>query len=230
MSIYAISDLHLALCDIDKDMSIYEGWQDYHNRIKSNWTKLIKKDDTVVVVGDISWAMKLDEAKEDLKFLNSLPGSKLIIKGNHDLWWATKSKLEKFFLENNFNTIKIIYNSAVKVEGVSICGTRGWLYDYEEKPDEKIVRREALRLGRSIYEAKQLGGIPIVFMHYPPVYAEFRSSGILDVLIKNDVRECYVGHIHGSGAARAVRTEYKGIKFYLVSADHLGFIPKLVRR
>ena len=230
MALFAISDLHLSFNNPEKSMEIFEGWSNYTQKLEKNWRKLIKDDDEVVIAGDISWALKLNEAKLDLEFLNSLPGKKLLIKGNHDLWWGTKKKLEDFFEENNFDTFKIIYNSAYETKNFVICGSRGWLYDIKEKSDKKISLREAARLERSIIEGLKLKKDVVVFMHYPPVYGGFENSDIINVLKKYNIKKCYFGHVHGNFASKVVsQGEYSGIKMQLISADYLKFMPEMIR-
>lgn len=230
MSIFAISDLHLATKNPQKSMEIFTGWEDYHERLRKNWNTLVTQDDTVVIVGDISWGLKLDEALPDLQWINKLNGKKLLLKGNHDLWWTTKKKLVDALETVGCDTIDFIYNSAVEVEGVAICGSRGWLYNSQTEHEQKIVKREAGRIERSILEAEEKGFTPIVFIHYPPVYGDIECSEIIDVLLKHKIKECYYGHIHGGNAVNnAILGDYKGVNFKLVSADYLKFMPKLVR-
>ena len=229
MSLFAIADLHLSLGG-DKPMDVFEGWQNYTEKLEQNWRSIVTEEDTEVIAGDVSWAMKLEEAAADFAFIHSLPGQKLIIKGNHDYWWSTKKKIETFLSANGFHSIHIVHNNAVSVGNVAVCGTRGWLYNAETEEDQKIVNREVGRLNASLDDAVRLGGEPIVFLHYPPVYDESKCNEILDVLKKRGIRKCYFGHIHGSQAAkRAVTGEYEGIKMYLISCDHAGFTPVLVR-
>ncbi len=228
MSVYAISDLHLSLSS-DKSMEVFSGWENYVNKIKNNWTKKISAEDTVVVVGDISWAMSLDEAKKDLEFINDLPGRKIFIKGNHDYWWSTKAKVNNFLKENKFNTIDILYNSAVEAGDIAVCGTRGWMYNSEECEDQKILDREVGRLKMSLDCSNMLEGLPVVFLHYPPVYGSGESEKIINVLIERNVNKCYYGHIHGNEAKKGiVEGIYKGIEFHLVSCDYVDFCPVLV--
>lgn len=228
MAIYAIADLHLSF-GTNKKMDVFDGWSNYTDRLKNNWEKLVKQDDTVVIAGDLSWALKLEETYEDFKFLNGLPGEKILIKGNHDYWWGTKKKVDTYLQENGFNSISILFNSAVPVENVAVCGTRGWSYDCTENEDIKILKREVGRLQTSIQMGIATGLEPVVFLHYPPVYGEYECEEIMDVLISNGIKRCYYGHIHGKNTARkAITGEYKGIKFYMVSADRIEFCPVLV--
>ena len=225
MSIYAISDLHLSL-NSQKPMDVFPGWENYTERLKENWTKIVSGSDTVVVAGDISWAMSLEEAIKDFDFINKLPGKKIFIKGNHDYWWSTKAKIDKFFKENGFNTLQVLHNSSVQAEGKLLCGTRGWLYDVKEENDEKILNREIIRLENSLNFNSEQNLEPIVFLHYPPVYGSEESTKIINILIERNVKKCYYGHIHGSDATKnIVEGNYKGINFKLISCDYLGFSP-----
>ena len=177
MALYVIADLHLSL-GADKPMDVFPGWKDYVQRLEKNWTALVKPEDTVVVAGDISWAMRLEDAAADFAFLNGLPGEKLLLKGNHDYWWSTRSKIDAFFQEQGFSTLRILHNCAYRVGDVAVCGTRGWLYNSETAEDKKIVAREAGRLLASLAEGEKLGGEPMVFLHYPPVYDSMECGGI----------------------------------------------------
>lgn len=227
MSIYAISDLHLSL-GTDKPMDVFEGWDNYVERLKNNWSEKITADDTVVIAGDISWGMGIEECYEDFKFIDNLPGKKLIVRGNHDFWWSTRTKIENFFKSNNLNSLSIVNNEAIRIGEYCICGTRGWMYK-RTRADRKIYFREIGRLKASLDDAKQLGGEPIVFIHYPPVYNFEESEEIIDILIERKVKKCYYGHIHGSGAdTKAKLGNYKGIDFELISCDYLNFCPKFV--
>lgn len=229
MSLYAIADLHLSLGE-NKPMDVFEGWKDYVPRLEKNWKAVVRPEDTVVVAGDISWAMKLGESGKDLRFLDSLPGRKLLLKGNHDYWWSTRKKIEDYFGAMGFNTLSLIYNSAARVGEFAVCGTRGWIYGAESAEDQKIVAREVGRLTASLYDAEKLGGRPVVFLHYPPVYAGMECPEIMDVLVQHGISDCYYGHIHGSAAAkRSPMGEYRGVRMHLISCDFLGFLPLLVR-
>lgn len=228
MAVYAISDLHLSFTT-DKSMDVFPGWYDYTNKIKQNWESTIKNEDFVVIPGDISWAMRLNEAKKDFEFINNLPGKKILIKGNHDYWWSTSKKINDFLQENNFNTISIIFNSAIKADNICICGTRGWMYNSDEPEDEKILNREVERLRRSLDFAKAFENETVVFLHYPPVYNFQESEEIINLLIERNIKKCYYGHIHGSGAKKGIiEGRYKGIDFKLVSCDYINFKPLLI--
>lgn len=221
MALYAISDLHLSL-SADKPMDVFRGWTDYVSRIKNNWERLCTEDDTIVIPGDISWALHLSEALLDFKFLDSLPGKKIILKGNHDLWWSTAKKLTEFLENNEIKTVSFVFNNAITVGDKAVCGTRGWFYDLAA--EDKVVLREAGRLETSIKAALETGKEPVVFTHYPPVYGEWVCREIFEVIKKYDIKTVYHGHIHGSGCHNAVK-EFEGVNFKLLSADCVDFTP-----
>ena len=227
MSLFVIGDTHLSL-SVNKPMDVFRGWTDYIDRLKNNWNKVVSPEDSVVIPGDISWAMNFNEAVKDFSFLNSLNGTKYILKGNHDYWWNTMSKMNKFLLENNFDTIKIIHNNAYSVEGFSIAGSRGWFYDDTAEADKKVILREAGRLRTSLQEASKRDGELVAFLHYPPISANQECEEILAVLKEFSVKRCYFGHLHGFIAPENAKLEWEGIDFNLISADYLGFVPRLI--
>ncbi len=227
MSVYAISDLHLSFA-ANKPMNIFRGWENHTERIKANWKRLVNENDTVVLPGDFSWALKLEDTLEDFKFLESLPGTKIIGKGNHDLWWGTRKKIEDFFKINDIKTVKLLFNNAYKVENSVICGTRGWFYDCSAE-DTKVLMREVGRLKASLSEAKKLGGEIKLFLHYPPVYGEYVCREMLDVIKEFGIDTVYHGHIHGAGFNHAVK-EFEGVKFKLISCDCVDFTPVLIEK
>lgn len=225
MSVYAIADLHLSF-GTDKPMDIFSGWSDYVTRLENNWRRLITDNDTVVIAGDISWALKLEECYADFAFINSLPGKKLFVKGNHDYWWGTKSKIDEYLKANGFDTIEIIFNNAYVRDGIAICGTRGWNYESSGEKDIKILNREIGRLNMSINEAKKTGYEPVVFLHYPPVYDTIVCQEIIDTLKSQGIKKCYYGHLHGTNTHRhAVTGNYEGIELKLISCDYTEFYP-----
>ena len=225
--LYTIGDLHLSF-GCDKPMDIFGGWNDYVLRLEKSWRKLITQNDTVIIAGDISWAMKLEEAYEDFKFINSLPGNTIIIKGHHAYWWGTKNKIEEFLQKNRFNTIQVLFNNSYTVDGISISGSRGWFYDVKDAENKKVLNREAARLSVSIAAAENKP--PIVFLHYPPVFGDYICDEIMEVLKQNNITQCYYAHLHGRTAhEKAIQGIYEGIKFKMVSADSVDFTPVLVR-
>lgn len=242
MAIFVLSDLHLSTSDkTNKSMEVFGNrWQDYISKIEKNWNAVVSPDDTVIVPGDISWAMKLEDSYADLSFLDRLNGKKLLGKGNHDFWWSTATKMKKYFAECGFHTLDILYNNAHVVEDRIVCGTRGWFPEEErqitvgEVDFEKIVNREVGRLRLSLNAAVDLqkeqleatgDKLPIiVFLHFPPVWMGTELCRMVDVLEEYGIREVYFGHIHSSYSHPASFL-HKNIKFTLTSSDFLSFYP-----
>ena len=227
MSLFAIGDTHLSL-GVDKPMDIFHGWDNYEKRLEDNWNRIVGPDDTVVIAGDISWAMDINDALEDFRFLDRLNGIKIVMKGNHDYWWATKSKTEKFLADNGIETVKILFNNAYRVGDYTVCGTRGWFFDCPKDADKKVLLREAGRLKLSLAEAEKLGGEPIIFLHYPPVSLTQTCDEIYNAVIESGAKRCYYGHLHGASVNWAFNGERDGVDFRLISADYLEFCPKLI--
>lgn len=238
MALYVLSDLHLSTNQkTNKSMEVFGSrWRGYMERIEANWKRLVEPEDTVVIPGDISWAMTLAEATEDFAYLNALPGTKIIGKGNHDYWWATLAKATAFFEQNGFDSIRLLHNNAYATNDFLIAGSRGWFNDENgaNVPPgtdyRKIVSREAIRLRLSLSEAQKLDEMrsakreKLVFLHFPPVFREFRCEEILNVLHEFDVKRCYYGHIHGVYDLPGSFSE-EDIHFTMVSADYLHFTP-----
>ncbi len=234
MSLFVISDLHLSIGEgINKPMEVFGArWTDYTAKLERNWRSVITDEDDVVIAGDISWALKLSDALPDLKFIDSLPGTKYIGKGNHDFWWTTAKKMNALFEENGITTIKFLYNNAYRLNNFIICGSRGWFTDKAQQhvvgdvDYDKIVNREVTRLKLSLNEAVKLRGndeIPIlVFLHFPPVWREFVCPEIISLLKEYGIKDCYFGHIHGNYYIPK-SFEYDGIRMVLTSADFLNF-------
>ena len=224
MALYAIGDLHLCL-GADKPMDVFGGaWIGYMDKLREG-LKMIRPEDTTVLLGDLSWALDLENAKADFEFINQIPGRKIILKGNHDYWWSTVAKFTKFCQENGYADQFILNNNHYEYDGYAICGTRGWFFEEERsgEHDEKVFRRELLRLESSL---KSAGDLPkIVFLHYPPKYKGYECPEILDILKRYDVRRCYYGHLHGASHALAMEGVWDGIDFRLVAADKIGFQP-----
>ena len=227
MSLFAIADTHLSF-GTNKPMDSFPGWENYTDRLKENWNKIIDNDDFVVIAGDISWAMNFDELKVDFDFINKLNGKKIILKGNHDYWWNTMSKMNKFIEENQFDTITILHNSAFDFDDFSVCGSRGWFFDSEEEHNEKVLNREVMRVNTSIECAKN--DEKIVFLHYPPVTENQCCDEILNLLKEKGIKKCYYGHLHGGAAKYAFDDNFDGIDFKLISADRLKFVPLLIKK
>lgn len=214
-------------------------WADYINRIEVNWRRLVEDGDTVIIPGDVSWALSLEEAESDLKFLDSLPGKKIIGKGNHDFWWCTMKKHATFFEKCGITTIDFLFNNAHELEDCIIAGTRGWYNDSDaaNAPDnadfEKLSNRECLRLKMSLDAAAKLKEEApdkeiVVFMHFPPYWNGKESEGLINLLKEYGIKKVYYGHIHGNYTVPP-SFAYDGIEMSIVSADYLKFIPKIVK-
>ncbi|MCF2556249.1 MAG: metallophosphoesterase [Bacteroidales bacterium] len=227
MAIFVIADLHLSLGAADKPMDVFEGWQGYLPKLERNWRTLIAPEDTVVLPGDISWAMSLEDTREDFAFLNALPGKKIILKGNHDYWWTTLNKMNRFLEVNGFDTLQILHNTAIQAEGVFLCGTRGWMSDVQGPEDEKILNREIGRLRMSLEAAGE--GEKLAFLHYPPLYPGQMEGGLANLLKEFGVSRCFYGHLHGVSIRYAVQGEHDGVDYRLISADALKFCPYKIR-
>ena len=239
MAIYAIGDLHLSFHE-NKPMDIFgENWKGHEEKIKQDWINKVKETDLVVIPGDFSWSTYLKDTYEDFKYLNSLPGKKLLLKGNHDYWWTTLKSMRNFLKENSFENIDFIFNNAYEFENYIIAGTRGWSQTEEE--NEKFLNRETQRLEMSLKQAKEIQEKKlqeeniekeiIVFMHYPPItntqVEKKEETSFIKIMKKYNIKKCYYGHLHGTAIKEAVEQEYQEINFKLVSADKLGF--KLLR-
>lgn len=235
MALYAIGDLHLSM-GADKPMDVFGGsWDNYVDKIKRGFGAL-GDSDTAVICGDASWGMSLSESLEDFKFLDSLPGKKIILKGNHDYWWSTLTKIKAFFEANGITTIDILNNNSYCVDGVAVCGTRGWFYEEEAARgneaqgchDKKIMAREIGRLESSLASTGAMAPDTverICFLHYPPVFKNYICREIIAVMKKYGVKSCWYGHIHGLGHKYAVTGLYDGIDYHMVSADFVNFFP-----
>lgn len=221
--LYVIGDLHLSLLG-GKEMDTFGGaWDGYVEKIRLGFSALTE-DDVVVLCGDTSWGGSLTEALPDFQFLETLPGKKILVKGNHDYFWETASKQEKFFAAHGLTKLSLLHNNAHVFGQAALCGTRGWFY--EEEAGGKISNRELIRLRASLERGRALtDGELIAFLHYPPIYETFRCEEMLDTLSEFGVKRCYYGHLHGYGRARAVEGTVGGICFRLISADHIGFCP-----
>lgn len=237
MSIFAIADLHLSL-STNKPMDVFgPGWQNYVARLEEAWRGKVKEEDTVLIPGDISWGISMEEALSDLQFIESLPGTKILSKGNHDYWWGTNKKVEDFLSEKGLASMKVLKNNGFVVENTLVAGTRGWLLPENpesKEADEKIYLREVGRLERSLQDALQKWETDetenrslrrIAMLHYPPIYDPRRSNGFTDTLEKYGVELCLYGHLHGRGHLKAYNGEKNGVEYRLISADYLRFDP-----
>ena len=227
MALYAIGDLHLCL-GAEKPMDIFGGaWVGYMDKLQQGLS-VVKPEDTIVLLGDLSWALELSQATADFAWINRIPGRKIILKGNHDFWWSTAAKFYNFCEQNGFQDMFILNNNHYVYEDVAICGTRGWFFEEDRSGahDEKVFRRELIRLEASLQSAgdKQ----KMVFLHYPPRYKGYECGEILELLQKYGVRNCFYGHLHGASHGLAMQGLWDGIDYRLVSADKLDFQPFLV--
>lgn len=226
MAIYAIGDLHLSLNN-EKPMNIFgENWEKHEEKIRESWLETVNDEDLVLIPGDFSWKMHLKDMYEDFNYLNSMPGKKLLLKGNHDYWWETLAKMRKFINDNNFKNIDFVYNNSYEYEDKIIVGTRGWALNDTEN-SEKMNHREEERLKLSIQDGLKYGDSKeiICMMHYPPIKkAEtLISSEYIEIMKMYNVKTCIYGHLHGKSHEEAFEGIYEGINFKLVSADYLGF-------
>lgn len=227
MALYAIGDLHLCL-GAPKPMDVFGGaWVGYMDKLKQGMS-VIGPADTTVLLGDLSWAMSLDNAADDFAWIHAIPGKKIILKGNHDYWWNTATKFYRFCEENGFENMHILNNNCYEYGGYAICGTRGWFFEEEQSGthDEKVFRRELIRLETSLKEAGERQ--KLVFLHYPPLYRGYRCQQIMDLLRKYEVRRCFYGHLHSDSHKLAVQGLWDGVEYRLVSADYTNFCPVTV--
>ena len=228
MALYAIGDLHLSLGS-DKPMDIFGGgWNDYMEKIKTGFS-ILGPDDVCVLCGDTSWGMSFEESLEDFRFISEMPGRKIILKGNHDYWWTTVTKMNAFFAENGIENIDILNNNCFFYEGAAICGTRGWIAEAEVEAEHnaKIMARETGRLRASLQAAGD-AEVKLCFMHYPPRYGNTVCEDIVAAMSEYGVKKCWYGHIHGFGHRLAVRGEVDGIVYEMISADFVDFVPQRI--
>ena len=224
MALYALGDLHLAF-GVHKPMDIFGGrWQGYHEKLCEGLS-VLEEEDTLVLPGDFCWALDFSQAKADFEFLNKFPGRKLFVKGNHDYWWNTVSKFTKFCHENGFRDMYLLHNTCFDYSEYALCGTRGWFFeeDKEGTHDEKVFRRELIRLEASLKAAGEK--TKLCFLHYPPRYRGYTCPEILDLLKRYEVKACYYGHLHGDSHKLAIEGPCGGTEFHLVAADYVNFKP-----
>ncbi len=224
MALYAIGDLHLCL-GAPKPMDIFGGaWVGYMDKLREGLS-VITGEDTTVLLGDLSWALDLSEAREDFAWINEIPGRKIILKGNHDYWWSTAAKFQKFCTENGFSNMELLNNNAFCYEEYAICGTRGWFFEEERsgQHDEKVFKRELLRLEASLKAAGDAH--KLVFLHYPPKYKGYECPQIIELLQRYEVRRCFYGHLHGGSHKLAMEGQWDGIDYKLCAADYVSFQP-----
>lgn len=219
MAIFALSDLHLPL-GIDKPMDVFGArWDNYVEKIEYEWKSKIAENDYIIINGDFSWATYLDEALEDFRFIEALPGTKLLSKGNHDYWWETLTKMNAFLEKNNIKSVRFMHNSAILCDAAAVCGAKGWISPDDKsfkKEDERLYRRELIRLENSLKAASALSDKIIAALHYPP------DDAFMEIIEKYNVYKCLFGHLHAK-RAEDYKIPYKNCM--LVSADFLRFSP-----
>lgn len=240
MATYVIADLHLSeAVGCNKSMDVFgRRWIGYTEKIKKNWEALITPEDTVIIPGDISWALGLSEAEADLRFIDALPGTKYLGKGNHDLWWSSMAKNLAACEKWGLTTLRFLFNNAYETDEFILAGSRGWFFDEDATgmPDgvdfDKVVAREAGRLRMSLTAAQQCAGYAeketLAFMHFPPVWNGREVTPIFSILQEFGIKRCYVGHIHGNYTVPPY-VEHGGVEFILVAADYLDFVPRIVK-
>ncbi len=224
MALYCIGDLHLCL-GAPKPMDIFGGaWVGYMDKLKEGLSVLTEAD-TLVLMGDLSWALDLPASKADFAWINQVPGKKIILKGNHDYWWVTQAKFTKFCTEHGFENLYLLNNNCYEYGDYAICGTRGWFFEEDRsgQHDEKVFRRELCRLEASLKAAGEK--TKYVFLHYPPRYKGYECREILDMLQKYGVRRCFYGHLHGGSHKLAMEGLWDSVEFRLCAADYIGFRP-----
>ena len=224
MAIWAIADLHLSFNE-NKPMDIFgDNWKNHEDKIKQDWLEKVSDNDLVLLPGDFSWSMYLEDTIADFEYLSNLPGRKLLLKGNHDYWWATVTKMRKFLDKNNFSNIDFLHNNSYEYDGFIIAGTKGWAL-YGEEADEKLIQREMIRLELSITDGIKKYGAEkeiIVCMHYPPT-TQNGEMEFINIMKKYNIKCCLYGHLHSHAIKDAVEGNIEGINLKLVSADGVDF-------
>ena len=227
MGLYAIGDLHLCL-GAPKPMDVFGGaWVGYMEKLRQGFS-VIGREDTTVLMGDLSWALDLQSATADFQWIHEIPGRKIILKGNHDYWWSTVAKFRKFCQENQFRQMEILNNNCYEYDGYAICGTRGWYFEEKRGTahDEKIFKRELIRLEASLKAAGDKE--KLVFLHYPPRSRGYECPEILELLSRYGVRRCFYGHLHGPSHRLALEGQHDGVEDRLLAADFINFTPQKI--
>lgn len=230
MALYVMGDTHLSQ-SVPKPMDFFGGvWENYIDKLDASFSKL-KPDDLLVIAGDISWGIDLDEALADFEFLAQYPFQKVILKGNHDLWWETMTKMKRFFEQHHLQGFEFLFNNSLLYQQIALCGTRGWSFEeeFQHTHDEKVYKRECIRLETSLKESVKLNAQErIVFLHYPPIGPNFCCHEMIDLMKEYNVQRCFYGHLHGHSHKKAIQGTVYGIEFRLISADYLNFTPYAV--
>lgn len=226
MALYGMGDTHLSL-GVDKPMDVFGGaWTGYLDKLASGLS-VLREEDTLVIAGDVSWGMSLEEAEPDFAWLDAWPGTKILMKGNHDYWWNTVAKMERFFAEKGFSSLRILHNNCHLYGQTALCGTRGWFYE-EDKPgqSQKVFLRELQRLETSLKAAGERE--KLCFLHYPPLYTGYTCQPILDLLEQYRVKVCCYGHLHGGSHRLAIQGMRGTVEYHMISADYLNFLPEKI--
>ena len=232
MSIYVIGDLHLSFNE-NKPMNIFgDNWENHAEKIKNDWLEKVTSEDTVLLLGDFSWSMKLNDALKDFEYINNLPGKKILLKGNHDYWWTTVTNMQNFLKENHIENVEFLHNNSFLIENKIICGTRGWMInDFDDKDNsQKMIARECNRLKLSIEDGiKKFGDDKeiVTCLHYPPIMQtniiKNETTPFMDILKQYNIKKCYYGHLHSLSIKSAVEGVVDGVDLKLVSADGIDF-------
>lgn len=219
MKVFAISDLHLSFA-VEKPMDIFgDGWQNHFERVSEDWRARVGEEDLVLLGGDISWGMNTEQAAPDYAAIAALPGKKAVVKGNHDLYWGSLSKMQTAFPEFAF-----LQNNCLRFENVLVVGSRGWTIPTEESDahDVAIYRRELIRLELSLSHAERVrtpDDKVVAMLHYPPFDAKYADSEVTELLAKHRVDAVTYGHLHGKNSRVTPVLEKQGIKYYITSCD-----------
>lgn len=234
MAVYAISDLHLPL-GVDKPMDVFgKSWENYVYKLEQNWKSTITENDCVVLPGDFCWAINLEEARKDFEFLNALPGIKVLLKGNHDYWWDTLAKAERFMQENNYENIHFLQNTCFVHEDVAICGTRFWqspAFEHLSAQDLKIYQREIGRVEFSLQAAQNADAkTKVFFVHYPPIVNGAEDAAFGDLMRRYGIEDVYYGHLHSVSQKYERVQAVNGVRYHLISCNCIEFSPVLVAK
>ena len=233
MAVYVLSDLHLSFSSQKPMNKFGSRWTNHAEKIKLAWNHTVSDSDTVIICGDISWAMRLEEAKDDLLFLNLLKGKKILLRGNHDYWWSSLAAMKRFLADNLITDIEFLQNDALVCEDLILCGTRGWFCDSGSAPEdtdfEKMEKREAARFELSLGKALELSKLHpekeiVALTHFPPVFESYIFTELIDLMKKGNIKRCFYGHIH-SGYGTSIKNIYDDIEFTLTSCDRINFTP-----
>ena len=231
MRVFSLSDLHLSINN-PKPMNIFGPvWDNYVDEVIANWQKVVEDDDVVLIAGDISWAMRLEEAVADIQWISKLKGKKVLLRGNHDYWWHSISALRSVLPQNMF----AVQNDCIRIGDLLVCGSRGWATPDSGKfataEDEKIYKREVLRLEMSLQKMQEMrkeGDTVVGMMHYPPFSVKFESSPFTRLFGQYGVNKAVYGHLHGNSARMTSKVFRDGVEFFLTSCDSLSNKPLLI--